>query len=107
MENNEDPNMDIDVSIPGRLVLQLFVSGMSANSMQAIGNIQRICAGYAKDQVDLEIIDIYKNPSLAKEQQIIFTPSLVRLLPLPKRTFIGNLSDTKKLVTGLGIHINE
>ena len=90
-----------------KLLLQLYVSGMSANSMQAIGNIKRLCALYVKNGFELEIIDIYKNPSLAKEQQIIFTPSLIKLFPLPKKVFIGNMSDTKRLIIGLGISIND
>jgi circadian clock protein KaiB len=103
MENNSDEC----VGDRDKLILQLYVSGMSANSMQAIGNIKRLCQEHLKEGFDLEIIDIYKNPSLAQEQQIVFTPSLIKLLPLPKKIFIGSMSDTKRLINGLRIINNE
>lgn len=99
MENNEEEY----VGNQDRLVLHLYVSGMSANSIRAIGNIKRLCEEHLKGAFDLEIIDIYKNPSLAKEEQIVFTPSLIKVLPLPKRIFIGCMSDTKRLISGLRI----
>jgi circadian clock protein KaiB len=105
MESNAD--LDASSGIGNKLVLQLYVSGMSANSMRAIGNIKRLCEEYLKEGFDLEIIDIYKNPSLAEEQQIVFTPSLIKLQPLPKKIFIGSMSDTKKLIDGLRIINNE
>jgi len=105
MENNSD--LDECVSDQDKLILQLYVSGMSAKSMEAIGNVKRLCEEYLKGEFDLEIIDIYKNPSLAMEQQIVFTPSLIKLLPLPKKIFIGSMSDTKKLINGLRIINNE
>ncbi len=81
--------------IEGKLVLKLYVSGMSRKSMEAIENIKWLCEEYLKDSYDLEIIDIYKNPKLASEQHIVFSPSLLKDLPLPKRTLVGTLSDTK------------
>ena len=105
MENNSD--LDECVGNQDKLILQLYVSGMSAKSMQAIGNVKRLCEEYLKEEFDLEIIDIYKNPSLAQEHQIVFTPSLIKLLPLPKKIFIGSMSDTKKLINGLRIINNE
>ena len=102
-----NPGSDEELAVQDKLILQLYVSGMSANSMQAIGNVTRLCEEYLKEKFELEIIDIYKNPSLAKEQQVVFTPSLVKRLPLPKKIFIGSMSDTKKLINGLGIINNE
>jgi len=102
-----NPGLEEGFAVEDKLLLQLYVSGMSANSMQAIGNIKRLCEEHLKERVELEIIDIYKNPSLAKEQQIVFTPSLIKRLPLPKKIFIGSMSDTKKLINGLGIINNE
>ena|ERR1700733_9784828 len=106
MEKNPDEGV-ANVEVQEKLLLQLYVSGMSANSMQAIGNVKRLCAMYVKNGFELEIIDIYKNPLLAKEQQIIFTPSLIKIFPLPRKIFIGNMSDTKKLLIGLGISNND
>ena len=86
-----------------RFVMKLYVSGMSPKSMEAIKNLKILCNTYLKDSFDLEIIDIYKNPHLAEEQHIVFSPSLIKYLPLPKKTLIGTLSDTNKVVTALGI----
>ncbi len=90
-----------------KLVLQLYVSGMSLKSMEAIGNIKRICSELMEDSFQLEIIDLYKHPELASEQQIIFSPSLIKRLPLPKKTLVGTFSDTEKVIRGLGITIKE
>ena len=86
-----------------KLVLQLYVSGMSPKSMEAIENIKHLCDEHLKDAFELEIIDIYKNPELASEQHIVFSPSLVKHLPLPRKTLIGTLSDTEKVIKALGI----
>ena len=93
--------------IEGKLVLQLYVSGMSQKSMEAIENIKRLCDEHLKDAFELEIIDLYKNPEAAGEQQIIFSPSLIKQFPFPKKTLIGSFSDSEKVIRGLGIKIKE
>jgi circadian clock protein KaiB len=93
--------------VEGKLVLQLYVSGMSQKSMEAIENIKRLCDEHLQGTFDLEIIDLYKNPELASQQQIVFSPSLVKQLPLPKKTLIGTFSDKEKTIKGLGIAIKE
>jgi circadian clock protein KaiB len=90
-----------------KLVLQLYVSGMSVKSMEAIGNIKKICSELMEDSFQLEIIDLYKHPELASEQQIVFSPSLIKRLPLPKKTLVGTFSDPEKVIRGLGITIKE
>jgi circadian clock protein KaiB len=87
----------------GKIFLQLYITGMSENSMRAVKNITLLCNQYRDGLIDLEIIDIYKNPSVAEEQMIVFSPSLIRQYPLPKKIFIGDLSDAKKVILGLGI----
>ena len=89
------------------LILQLYVCGMSAKSMEAIENIKRFCDEHLKDVFDLEIIDIYKNPKVAAEQHIVFSPSLIKRLPLPEKTLIGNFSDTEKVIRALGISFKK
>lgn len=96
-----------DASKPEKIVLQLYVSGMSPKSMEAIENIRKICNEHLSDAFELEIIDIYKNPELAAEQHIVFSPSLIKSLPLPRKILIGNLSDTEKVVRGLGITLKS
>ncbi|MEP6647934.1 MAG: circadian clock KaiB family protein [Saprospiraceae bacterium] len=89
--------------IADTMVLQLYVSGMSTKSMEAIQNIKKLCAEHLKETIELEIIDIYKHPEIASEQHIVFSPSLIKQLPLPKKTLIGTLADTQKVIKTLGI----
>jgi circadian clock protein KaiB len=86
-----------------KVVLQLYVSGMSTRSMEAIENIKRLCDEHLKDLFELDIVDIYKHPEIASEQHIVFSPSLIKHLPLPKKTLIGTLSDAGKVIKALGI----
>jgi circadian clock protein KaiB len=89
-----------------KLVLKLYVSGMSPKSMLAVENIKRLCKVHFKS-FNLEIIDIYKNPMIASKEQIVFSPSLVKLLPLPRKTLIGNFSNSKRVLDGLGFAYKE
>jgi circadian clock protein KaiB len=91
----------------GKIILQLYIAGMSENSVLAIQNITQLCNQYLKDHFDLEIIDIYKNPSVADEQKIVFSPSLIRQFPLPRKILRGDLSDTEKVIFALGIKFKE
>jgi circadian clock protein KaiB len=90
-----------------KFILQLYVAGMSQRSMEAIENLKKICDEYLKNSFSLEIIDLYKHPEIAGKQQIIFSPSLVKHKPLPKRTLVGNFSDSAKVINALGIGSNE
>ncbi len=90
-----------------KLCLQLYVSGMSAKSMEAIENIKRLCDEHVQEAFELEIIDIYKHPASAAEQHIVFSPSLIKQFPLPKKTLIGTLSDTEKVIKALGINFKK
>jgi circadian clock protein KaiB len=80
---------------------------MSPKSLEAIENIKRFCDENLKDAFELEIIDIYKNPELASEQSIVFSPSLIKQLPLPKKVLIGTLKDTDKVIKALGITVRK
>ena len=91
----------------GKLILQLYVSGMTPKSMEAIENIKKLCDEHLLDAFELEIIDIYKHPDAASEQHIVFSPSLIKHLPLPKKILIGTLSDTQKVIKALGITFKE
>src|ERR1700750_567866 len=93
--------------VDGKLVLQLYVSGMSQKSMTAIENIKHLCDEHLGGAFELEIIDLYKHPELASEQQIVFSPSLIKQVPLTKKTLIGTFSDSEKVIKGLGIRIKE
>lgn len=86
-----------------KLSLQLYVSGMSPKSLEAIRNIENLLGKYPKDSFELEIIDIYKNPEVASEQSVVFCPSLVKLSPAPKKILIGTLCDSKMVINALGL----
>ena len=87
-----------------KYILRLYVTGSSARSLKAIHNLKRICEEHFPDQYDLEVIDIYKNPTAAREEQIIAAPTLVKQLPTPLRKFVGDLSNTQKILVGLDIY---
>jgi circadian clock protein KaiB len=81
----------------GRYFLRLYVAGANARSRQALRRVFQLCEEEQKDNYELEVIDVYQQPELAREDQIVATPTLVRFLPLPVRRYIGNLSDTSGL----------
>jgi circadian clock protein KaiB len=89
----------------GRYVLRLYVAGMTPNSARAITNLKRICEEHLAGQYDLDVIDVYRKPTLAKGEQIIAAPTLIKKLPLPMRKLIGDMSDTGKVLIGLDIRI--
>jgi len=86
-----------------RFVLRLYVSGMTPRSRQAIDNICQLCQEHLAGRYDLEIIDIYQQPELAKEGQVIAAPTLVKTLPLPLRRVIGDMGDPGRIMVVLGI----
>ena len=86
-----------------KFILKLFITGATPNSARAISNTKRICETVLKGNYDLEIIDIYQQPSLTEEEQIIAAPILIKKFPLPEKRFIGDMSDTQKVLKGLGL----
>jgi circadian clock protein KaiB len=84
-------------------VLRLYIAGMTPSSTRAITNIKKICEEHLKGRYCLEVIDLYKNPSLADGEQIIAAPTLLKKLPLPLRRFIGDMSNTEKILVGLDL----
>lgn len=84
-------------------VLRLFVTGTTPKSARAISSIKTVCDEKLKGRYDLEVIDIYQQPELAKNEQIIAAPTLIKMLPAPLRKLIGNLSDTERVLVGLGL----
>ena len=86
-----------------RFVLRLYVSGLTARSRQAIENIRHLCEQYLPGRHELQIIDIYQQPELAKDQQLIAAPTLVKKLPLPLRKLVGDMHDSARVLIMLGI----
>ncbi len=87
----------------GKYVLRLYVAGLTPRSQSAIKNIRIICREHLQGRYDLEVIDIFRQPALAQGQQIIAAPTLIKKLPLPLRRFIGDLSDTERIMVGLDL----
>ncbi|GAB3332050.1 circadian clock KaiB family protein [Larkinella ripae] len=83
--------------------LRLFVTGASFNSTRAIENLKCICEKHLPGKYDLEIIDVYQQKMLAEQEEIIALPLLIKKWPLPQRRLIGDMSDTEKVLKGLGI----
>ena len=89
---------------PGeRYVLRLYVTGMTPRSMRAVESVREVCERYLEGRYDLEVIDIYQQPTLARGEQIIAAPTLIKKLPLPLRRIIGDMSSTEKVLLGLDI----
>jgi circadian clock protein KaiB len=88
---------------PGHYQLRLYVTGTTPASARAIARVQRICQDHLAGRYDLEVIDIYQLPALAKDEQIIATPTLIRVLPKPLRRFIGDLSRIEAVFFGMDL----
>lgn len=86
-----------------RYLLKLYVAGLTPRSVEAIANIKRICEEHLKGRYELEIIDVYQQPVLAKDEQILAAPTLIKKLPLPLRRLIGDMSKTERILLGLDL----
>jgi circadian clock protein KaiB len=84
-------------------VLQLYITGATERSMQAIAMLKKLCQDELEGRCDIEVIDIYQNPERAKGDQIVVAPTLIKKLPAPIRRLIGDLSNKEKVLKGLGI----
>ena len=85
------------------VVLRLYIAGLSPRSTLAVERIQRICDRYLVGRYELTVIDLFVNPEVARQAQIIVAPTLIKESPSPKRLFIGDMSDEKKIFLGLNI----
>jgi circadian clock protein KaiB len=86
-----------------KYVLKLYITGLTRRSQQALRNIEKICRERLGNNYELEVIDIYQEPTLAKGDQIIAVPTLIKQLPLPLRRIIGDLSQEDRLILGLDL----
>jgi circadian clock protein KaiB len=86
-----------------RYVLRLYVAGLTANSLRAIDNLKNICDDQLQGRYDLEVVDVSQQPSVAKAQQLIAAPTLIKALPLPLRRLIGDLSDKERVLVALDL----
>jgi circadian clock protein KaiB len=86
--------------------LKLYVAGQTAKSIRAFSNLREICETHLKGLYRLEVIDLLEKPQLAKGDQILAIPTLVRRLPVPVRKIIGDLSNTERVLVGLDVRKN-
>jgi len=96
-------DMTISESSKDKYILRLYVTGTTNRSVLAITNLKKICEEYLEGRYELEVIDLYQMPSLAKDEQIIAAPTLIKKLPLPFRRIIGDMSIKEKVLLGLDL----
>ncbi len=86
-----------------KFVLRLYVAGINPRSEAAIRGVSEVCETHLKDRCELQIIDLYQQPTLAEGEQIIAVPTLIKKLPLPLRRLIGDMADMEKILVGLDL----
>jgi len=102
MQNSLSP---ATVAANENFVLRLYIAGQTPKCMRAFANLKRICEQYLADRYQIEMIDLLKNPALARNDQILAVPTLVRRVPVPVRKIIGDLSNTQRVLAGLDVSI--
>ncbi len=86
-----------------KYILRLYVTGATSHSRRAILNLNAICSEHLQGRYDLQVIDIHQKPKLAKDEQIVAAPTLIKKLPAPLRKVIGDLSDHEAVLIGLDL----
>jgi circadian clock protein KaiB len=90
---------------PDTFVLRLYIAGQTPKCMRAFANLKRICEQYLADRYRIEMIDLLQDPALARGDQILAVPTLVRRVPVPVRKIIGDLSNTQRVLAGLDVTV--
>ncbi len=105
----KSPLDDLDLAVTNqgkdKYLLRLYITGSTIRSVLAITNLKKICEEYLEGRYELEVIDLYQHPSLAKDEQIIAAPTLIKRLPLPFHRIIGDMSDREKVLLGLDLRV--
>ena len=107
--NNDDTAPVQSDSIPDEefYVLRLYVAGQTNKSLAAFANLKKICEEHVGGRYKIEVIDLLTNPQLAKGDQILAVPTLVRRLPPPIKKIIGDLSNTERVLVGLDLRVRD
>lgn len=82
-------------------VFRLFIAGNTARSRRAIKNVREICERYLAGHYELDVVDVYQQPEITKSADVIALPTLIKELPFPRKKFVGDMSDTERIVVGL------
>jgi circadian clock protein KaiB len=104
-DGTEEFELSLQEAGKEKYVLRLYITGITPKSTRAIQNIKKICEENLKGRYELEVIDIYQQPILAKDEQIIAAPTLIKKLPLPLRRLIGDMSDKERILVGLDLRL--
>ena len=94
-------------SLQAKYVLRLYISRSTLKSKLAVKNIKRMCEQHLKGRYDLEVIDIRQHANLARDEQIVAVPTLIKRLPVPLRRLVGDMSDLNKVLLGLDLRLRE
>jgi len=86
-----------------RYILRLYVAGMTARSARAVENVRAFCHKHLEGRYDLQVIDVYQQPALARSEQLIAAPTLIKKIPLPLRRLIGDMSSEDRILVGLDL----
>ena len=89
--------------IAEKYILRLYVTGMTARAARTIESLRKFCEKHLTGRYELQVIDIYQQPELARTEQIVAVPTLIKKLPLPLRRLIGDMSDEERVLIGLDI----
>ncbi|MBA3285860.1 MAG: circadian clock protein KaiB [Nitrosopumilus sp.] len=103
MKTEKIKNKSIKETLPKKYILRLYIVGKTPNCIAAINNLKKICEEYLSNDYQIEIIDLLQFPHLAKDDQILAIPTVIRKLPGPVRKLIGDLSDTDAVLIGLDL----
>ena len=88
---------------PERYILKLYVTGLTSRSARTVENLQSFCQKHLAGRYELQVIDVYQQPELARTEQIVAVPTLIKKLPLPLRRLIGDMSDEERVLVGLDL----
>ena len=99
----EEFDLALEQQAAARYVLRLYVAGITPRSTQAITNIRRVCEEHLKDRYELEVVDIYQRPELARSADVVAAPTLIKQLPPPLRRLVGNLADVERVCDTVAI----
>ena len=102
-EESEDIDTWMAPAAAEKYMLRLYITGMTPNSKRAVENIKNICEQHLQGRYELEVIDVFQQPTLAEREQIIAIPTLIKQLPHPLRRLIGDMSNTEKVLLGLDL----
>lgn len=103
MPANAEPEPGQETPKRPQWLLRLYVAGQTQKSVAAFANLKRLCETHLKGQYDIEVVDLLVNPALAKGDQIVAVPSLVRQLPPPVKKIIGDLANEERVLVGLDL----